>query len=327
MHFAFTQDQLDIRAAVAEALAAECTPDVVRKSWEAPVDALWHLLSSLGVLGINAPEALGGLALGPTEWVGILEESGRVALPAPLVDAIAAIPFLVEAGEEELVQRIVAGEARVCLFSAGELAPGADRADLILELDGDKVAALVDPQLTPQQTLDGSRRLFAVDGDRRLLEGDAHAVRARATLATAAQLLGLGTRVVEMAVGYAKERRQFGKPIGSFQAVQHHLVNARLSLQFAAPLVYRAAWSLQQQDPDTVLHVSMAKIYASEAARQAARTSLQVHGAIGYTFEFDLHLWMKRIWALASAWGDPSQHRNLAARSVLGEPVIGEEDA
>jgi alkylation response protein AidB-like acyl-CoA dehydrogenase len=319
MHFAFTQDQLDLRAAVADALAAECTPNVVRASWEAPADALWPWLSSLGVLGINAPEALGGLALGATEWVGILEEAGRVALPAPLADAIAAIPFLVEAGEQDLVQRIVAGGARVCLFSAGEFAPGADQADLILELDGDRAAAIDNPQLTPQPSVDGSRRLFAVDGDQRFLAGDARALRARATLASAAELLGLGTQVLEMAVGYAKERRQFGQPIGSFQAVQHHLVNARLSLRFAAPLVYRAAWSLQHGDPDRDLHGSMAKIYAAEAARHAARASLQVHGAIGYTFEFDLHLWMKRIWALAGAWGDPAHHRNLAASAVLGE--------
>jgi alkylation response protein AidB-like acyl-CoA dehydrogenase len=101
--------------------------------------------------------------------------------------------------------------------------------------------------------------------------------------------------------------------------VQHHLVDALLALRFAAPLVYRAAWSLDDGHPQRSVHVSMAKIYASEAARLACRKSLQVHGAIGYTLEFDLQLWMKRIWSLSSAWGDPAWHRDRAARFVLGE--------
>ena len=111
---------------------------------------------------------------------------------------------------------------------------------------------------------------------------------------------------------------EFGKPIGSYQAVQHHLVDALLKLKFAAPVVYRAAHSVATDDPQRALHVSMAKIYASEAAALACRKSLQVHGAIGYTFEYDLHLWMKRVWALSAAWGSPAWHRDRASLSVLG---------
>jgi len=116
-------------------------------------------------------------------------------------------------------------------------------------------------------------------------------------------------RLLSMAAQYAKDRSQFGKPIGSFQAVKHHLADALVRVEFARPVVYRAAWSLQHGDPDASMHASMAKAMASEAATLAARTALQVHGAIGYTWEHDLQLWMKRAWSLAAAWGDAATHR------------------
>ena len=97
-----------------------------------------------------------------------------------------------------------------------------------------------------------------------------------------------------------------------------HSILPLLKLRFAAPIIYRAAWSLDEGHPSRALHIYMAKIYASEAAVFACRKSLQVHGALGYSFEMDLHLWMKRIWALAAAWGDPAYHREKAAAAVLG---------
>jgi hypothetical protein len=124
-----------------------------------------------------------------------------------------------------------------------------------------------------------------------------------------AVLVGVADRLIAMAAQYANERSQFGKPIGSFQAVKHQLADALVRVEFARPVVYRAAWSLAEGDPDAGLHASMAKAMASEAATVAARTALQVHGAIGYTWEHDLHLWMKRAWALAAAWGDAAAHR------------------
>ena len=140
----------------------------------------------------------------------------------------------------------------------------------------------------------------------------------RGAYATAAQLLGLADRMIELTVDYAKERKQFGVPIGSFQAVKHHLANARLALEFARPLVYRAAYSVAHDDPDRSVHVSMAKAQASDAAMLASRVALQCHGAIGYTTEYDLHLYMKRAWALARAWGDASWHRRRIEQAILG---------
>jgi alkylation response protein AidB-like acyl-CoA dehydrogenase len=135
-------------------------------------------------------------------------------------------------------------------------------------------------------------------------------------VATAAELVGAGRHLVEAAVAYAKTRHQFGKPIGSFQAVKHHLADAHVALEMAAPAVYRAAHSLARAEPDRSVHASMAKALASEAALLAARKSLQCHGAFGYAFENDLHMWMKRVWALAAAWGDAATHRARIWQSI-----------
>ena len=123
--------------------------------------------------------------------------------------------------------------------------------------------------------------------------------------------------MIAMAADYAKERHQFGKPIGSFQAVKHLLAGARVQLEFARPVVYAAAWSLDEAQPDASRAASVAKAYASDAATEAARVSLQVHGAIGYTWECDLQLFLKRAWALAASWGSAADHRARVLDSLV----------
>ena len=123
--------------------------------------------------------------------------------------------------------------------------------------------------------------------------------------------------MLDLTVEYAKARQQFGVPIGSFQAVKHHLADSRIAIEFARPLVYRAAWSITEGDPDASTHVSMAKALASEAATLTAGQALQCHGAIGYSYEYDLHLFMKRAWALAATWGDAAWHRARVGRAIL----------
>ncbi|MDP6933951.1 MAG: acyl-CoA dehydrogenase family protein [Myxococcota bacterium] len=319
MRFAFTNEQLEIRDAVRDALETECSPEVVRSAWQSPAGHLWPLLAELGVLGVNLPESVGGLGMSAVDWVLLLEESGRVALPDPLADVVTAAPFLVESGQTELAASLAAGQARVCVLYEDDPGLDADRAALILRVQGTEVHAIREPTLTVQKSMDGARRLFSVTGRAEPLDGDGGSLVDRGVLAASAQLLGLTRHVLDAAVAYSKERTQFGKAIGSFQAVQHHLVDALLALRFAAPMVYRAAWSQHESDPEASMHTSMAKIYATEAARLACRKSLQVHGAIGYTFEYDLHMWMKRIWALAAAWGDPARHRDRVAATILGE--------
>ena len=140
----------------------------------------------------------------------------------------------------------------------------------------------------------------------------------RAAAGTAALLIGLADRMLAMTAVYAKERHQFGKPIGSFQAVKHLLADARVRLEFARPATYRAAWSLATAQPTLSHDASMAKAMASDAAEFAARVALQVHGAIGYTWECDLHFFLKMTWALARAWGDAGNPSTPRAGPRLG---------
>jgi alkylation response protein AidB-like acyl-CoA dehydrogenase len=191
----------------------------------------------------------------------------------------------------------------------------------------DDALLLVDPAacgLTYRRAVDGARRLFALDvgSGTELVSGEPARVLAarafdRGALGVAAMQLGLAGRMIDLAVAHVKVREQFGQPIGSFQAVKHHLADALLALEMARPLVYRAAVSVSRDDPHGSLHVSMARARADLAARVAARKSLQCHGAIGYSFEYDLHFFMKRSWSLASSFGTTTFHRDRVAAAYL----------
>ena len=195
---------------------------------------------------------------------------------------------------------------------------GAASADVVV------VGSTVYPAPTgvqPQPSVDRARRLVRsvdVTAAEPLATVDRNPFE-RMAFGTAATLVGVARRLVEVTVEYAKERQQFGQPIGGFQAVKHHLASAHLAVEFAAPAVYRAAWSLATDQPAVARDVSMAKAMAGDAAEQAARVALQVHGAIGYTFESNLHLWMKRVWALSPAWGDAAWHRRRVATALLDQ--------
>jgi alkylation response protein AidB-like acyl-CoA dehydrogenase len=341
MRFEFTDDQRLFASTVRDLLANECPPDAVRECWTNETGwsrDRWTTLADMGVVGLTVPEAHGGLGMNELDLVLLLEEAGRVALPEPLVDTTAvAAPLLVEAAPEAVaaiwLPRIASGEAVVAV-QRGDKAHllGAESATVALLVADDELHLVAGDELEiePQQSVDGSRRLSLVDwhrhADTRLASGDAcwRAVNRafeRGALATSAELVGLADRMLEMTVAYATEREQFGVPIGSFQAVKHHLADALLALEFARPVVYRAAYSMAHDVPTHARDVSMAKACASEAATQVAATALQCHGAIGYTVEYDLHLFMKRAWALAASWGDAPWHRERVAVSVLGPPT------
>jgi alkylation response protein AidB-like acyl-CoA dehydrogenase len=320
MRFAFTDDQLDFRDAVRDLLANECPPSVVRAAWEnadGRSGAAWRALADMGVLGALAPEDAGGLGLAVLDAVLIFEEAGYAALPEPLVEhALVAIPVLDDPSPA------AAGEITVTASLGDPYVPYGESADAIVVDDDDLLYVVdrADAMLTASGAVDGSRRLAWVEWDLTPPVGDEttrHAAFDRGALGTAAQLVGLARRMLDLTVEYAKARQQFGVPIGSFQAVKHHLADSRIAIEFARPLVYRAAWSITEGDPDASTHVSMAKALASDAATLTAGQALQCHGAIGYSYEYDLHLFMKRAWALAATWGDAAWHRARVGRAIL----------
>src|SRR6185312_14124316 len=183
--------------------------------------------------------------------------------------------------------------------AAGEpWVPWADTADMIFTTGGRYRRD--EAELVAQPSVDGARRLFRVRGASEpgaATEEQARAAVDRGACGIAAQQCGLADRMLEMTADYVRERKQFGVPVGSFQAVKHHLANARIALEFARPLVYRAAAETN------IVNTSMALAKASDTALLTSRVALQCHGAIGYTTEYDLHLYMKRAWALARAYG------------------------
>ncbi len=334
MDFSFTSDQQLLAQGVRDFLASECPPEAVRAAWDSGPDMTrWKALAGLGVVGLLVPEDLGGLGMNEVDLCLLLEEAGYAGLPEPLAEVAAvAVPLLVDAGGDAgpaLLQAAAAGEAMVLPALEVDRHPAhLATADQILVQRGDELH-LVRPTsvtLDPRPNVDGARptsslsaELDAASTAIALDVGDAlERASARGVWAASAALVGVARRMIDLATDYALQREQFGRPIGSFQAVKHHLATALVEVEFARPLVHRAAWSLAAGDGDAPVHASMAKAVASEAAQSAARAALQVHGAIGYTWEHDLHLWMKRAWSLAASWGPAEAHWERIESATLG---------
>ena len=299
MKFQPTTDQQLFARTMRELLEKECPPEAARAGFSAD---RWKRLAEMGVVNALAS------GMNEVDLVGILEEAGRVALPEPLIEAA-----MIAGGAIEGVVTAAVGT---------KYAAHADVADaIVLERDNALHSVPRDAvTLQPVETIDSPRPVFQITGGHESgtrLETNRDLANNRAALGAASELLGLAARCIEMAADYAKERHQFGKPIGSFQAVKHKLADALLHVEFARPVVYRAAWSIANHEETKQRDVSMAKAMAGDAADGAARAALQTLGAIGYTQEHDLHIWMKRIWALNSAWGTPDDHRARVASAVI----------
>jgi alkylation response protein AidB-like acyl-CoA dehydrogenase len=230
-------------------------------------------------------------------------------------------PSLVRAAWTDPDPAATAGTVWKLLTDVGVFEPEMTDLDLVLVFEETGRAALPGPfvetavgehvTLSDARTVDHSYRRATIEP----LDDD---IRDRAVVGTAAQLVGLADRMIQLTVDYVKERHQFGVPVGSYQAVKHHLANAKLRLEYARPAVYRAAYALTHREPNRSRDASFAKVYANEAAALTAKVALQCHGAIGYSFEYDLHLWMKRAWVLQTAWGDTARHRARVADAVIG---------
>jgi alkylation response protein AidB-like acyl-CoA dehydrogenase len=332
MRFAPDADQLALRDGLRSFLDKRCDAAAVRAAWAPEADgmlrSLWGDLAGMGVIGLLVPESDGGAGLDWETAALVLEEAGRAALPLPLIETMAvALPALVAAGDPAgVVAAVAAGELVVALsfaggpVFAGGLAPGATLADAALVID-DSVTwyGPGEFEVTPERSVDGSRRLGRITprGSGVPLDGvNPEDLFDLGALAAAAELVGLGAHMLEMTVAYVKGRQQHGVAIGSFQAVKHHLADVLMALEFARPPLAYAAYATARNLPDARRAVSMAKAMAGEAATFAARQCLQCHGAMGYTDEYDLQLWMKRAWALAATYGGAAWHRHRVGTEI-----------
>ncbi|MCA1726288.1 MAG: acyl-CoA dehydrogenase family protein [Actinobacteria bacterium] len=321
MEFAFSEEQRLFEGVLRDLLVEECPPEAVREAAAGPgVDrGRWNRLGSIGLLGITVDDRHPG-GHGGTEVDAVLglEAAGYVCLPEPVGEAYVVAALLKGTDlEQEWLPKIAAGHAVATIGPRSAVAHGDDAALLLLD-DGEFTEVSTDALVEPRAGLDPTRGLVEViSGRGAALPKPWSEALDRAAFASAAHLIGVSRRVIEMAAGYSRDRHQFGKPIGSFQAIKHLLADAHLSVEFAAPVVYRAAWSLATDDANASRACSMAKAMASDAAVAACRAALQVHGAIGYTEEHDLHLWLKRGFAVASAWGDANHHRARIRASLL----------
>ncbi len=266
-------------------------------------------LAEVGVTALAVPERSGGLAADPVDLVVAFEELGHHAVPGPLVESVVVVPtLLADVGEDRWLPDLASGRITASLAFPPHV-PCAHRADLYFLVDGDELR-VADP-VEELPSVDPTRRMVEVVGGA-VLGTPARPGRAfdLGVLACAAQLLGLGRAMLEMATAHARQRTQFGRPIGGFQAVKHQLADVLIGLELARPLVHGAAVTCASRD------VSAAKVAAGDAAHRAARTALQVHGAIGYTAEHDLARWLTKTRALVGAWGGPSMHRTRVLEAL-----------
>ena len=330
-------DALAFAASVHDLLRDVCDAEALRAAWDAPdgrVPRLWKRLADVGVTGLTVPERYGGAGVDLSWALQVFTVAGERAVPEPLVETLAAAQVLTAVGGEvgdEWLPRVADGSAVLALgLEPGGLVPAAEPAELLVLADADALWALpaAAVQVSPRAAADKGTRLGQVAWSRddalaRIDPAHAGPVYDWAAVATAAQLVGVGAAMLDMAVRYAQQREQFGRAIGSFQAIKHQLADVYVALSFARPVVRRAAWSVVAELPTRARDASHAKHAASVAAGRAARTALQVHGGIGYTFEHDLHMWLKRTWTLSSLWGNAAQHRARVAAAVLEDGVVG----
>lgn len=324
MRFSSTDDQQLFAETVRDLFDAECQPSVVRAAWAGERSRkLWSQLADMGVLALLASEDQGGLAMSALDLHHLLVESGRCALPDPLVDTAAiAVPVLADAGHD-LLDDVLSGTTSVGVGFEADLVVRTD-VDLHLLQHGDQWHLVTKDQMTRthERSVDMSRSLASIEWSptqESVVNSSftSDEVFNRAITGLGAQLLGLADYLLYETVEYVKDREQFGRPIGVNQALKHKLSDCLVALDFARPVVARAAYSISTNDPDVNVHASMAKCFAAEAAELTAKHALQCHGAIAYTTEHDLHMWLKRVWALSRQWGDAQAHRRRVGSTLL----------
>jgi alkylation response protein AidB-like acyl-CoA dehydrogenase len=289
---------------------------------------LWKEMAELGWLGLAFPEEYGGQGLGFVDLTVILEEMGAVLLPSPFFASVLLAGQTILIGGSETQKKTylphIADGSLIATLAMTEPSGRFD-AEGIAEVKATPRSGIT---TTVLKTMDQTRKQcevvfdnVAVGRDRLIGMIDMGwpvllKVLNIATAALCAEMVGGAQRVLDMSVAYAKERVQFGRPIGSFQAIKHKCSEMMLQVESAKSAAYYAAWAVDEDAPEAPLAVSMAKAYCSDAYRYTAGEGIQVHGGIGFTWEHDMHLYFKRAKYSEFTFGDATHHRELVAQEI-----------
>jgi alkylation response protein AidB-like acyl-CoA dehydrogenase len=318
--------------------------------------ALWSKLTEQGYTGIIFPDEYGGVGLGKVELMLLMEEAGRALLPGPFFSTVVLAGSVLDAvgtpaHKKQYLEPICRGEVRATvalveksanwdprsfemsaangkLTGAKLFVPDAAIADFVLVVAREGLY-VVDAKarglkILPMHGMDLTRKLYVAEfsdtpAERIASNSSSGLARAFDVAATAlaAELVGGMQRTLDVTVEYAKTRKQFGKPIGMFQAVQHQCADMYLETESSRSAVYYAGWALEENAPDASTAVSIAKMYASDAARTVGNRGIQIHGGMGFTWENDIHLYYRRAKASETAFGDATFHRERIASAVI----------
>jgi len=336
--FSLTPDQEALRSSIRDFLKAECTSEVVRRAADSDGfdRGLWTKVSALGWPGLIISETFGGIGSGWVEACLLAEELGRFLFPGPLTMSFVATAILLDKGTEEqkrlLLPEVAEGRSILTFAfpastsvddgssSAEWIVPFGEAADRVVLLDGSENAVVLTPaelQMFPLPVVDRTRPLAAVSVGQFSKGVDMGIGLNRAALLLAAESAGIVRKCLEMCVEYTKTRQQFGKPIGSYQAVSHKVADMFLAAEHAVSLFYFAAW-LADTDPTKAPAAAWrAKLWSDRAACTSALDAIQVHGGIGFTWEHDLHLYLKRAKSNEVLASTPRELRGKLADQVL----------
>ena len=367
MQFGLSESQQMLRDNARKFFAGECPMAEVRRLMETDTahdEALWKKMAEQGFTGIIFPEEYGGVGLGIVDLILLMEETGRALLPGPFFSTVTLAGAVIDAVASPALKNkylapICRGEARATVAipeASGSWNPSEAQSSVTNgRLSGEKLfvadAGVADTivvvaregvfavdssapgiSVRSMQGMDLTRKLYSVSFTGTPAEKIGELTKlARAldiaTAGLAAELVGGMQRTLEITVEYAKTRKQFGKPIGSFQAVQHQCADMYLETESARSAVYYAAWALEVNAPDAPVAVSIAKMYASDAGRTVGNRGIQVHGGMGFTWENDLHLYYRRAKASETAFGDATYHRERIARLVIDAGAVAAQSA
>ena len=329
MNFDYSDDQQAIKSTARDFLASRFKLEKVRELAEKGEydDGLWGQIAELGWPGIFIEEAQEGQDLGVIELAILQEELGYACAPTPFFSNAAAGLLVKHAGsseqQERLLPGVATGEARgtvgIVTGGAAPLVPDADTASFVVLLENGtgRVVETAAAEVEKVDTIDSTRRFYRVSADGGdSLDGDLKAGFQRIEVALAAELVGLAQRTLEMAVEYAKDRKQFDRPIGAYQAVSHKCAQMMLETEGARAATLYAAWAADHEPESLPLGASMAKAYAADAGWRVTAAALQVHGGIGFTWEHDLHWFLKRARTNGALFGSAREHRDRVAELV-----------